>query len=122
LAGDPRWLGSAPDQGAYEHASPPAPPHKPKVATPSIHKKSAHAVHVIEKVNPEGLSTKVELVVMRHGKTVKSKTVSAGSGHSGKLLRVGFSGLKKKATYRIHAVATSSAGHATSKTRKVKTK
>jgi hypothetical protein len=108
VAGYPRTLGAGTDIGGYEFLP------KPAIGTLHVASTTKHSAHLSVKVNPQGLPAIVKVLAVYHGKTIHSKSVSAGQGTTSQPVAVVIHGLASRTTYHVRAVATNDGGHATS--------
>jgi hypothetical protein len=106
ILGHPRWLGAAPDMGAYERLQPPL------VADLTEIKGASHSATLTVRVNPEGLATKVRVKAVLSGHRTITVTKKAGAGLATVVVHLRIAGLRAKSDYHMTATATSSGGSA----------
>jgi hypothetical protein len=106
ILGRPRWIGRAPDMGAYELRQPPL------VAGLVSTTSASHTAGLVVRVNPEGLATKVTVKAVLAGRPTVTATKKAGAGRATVVVHLKISGLRAGSTYKMTATATSAGGSA----------
>jgi hypothetical protein len=109
LAGLPRWLGSAPDIGAYEF------PVAPGVSKVTVTAVAAHSAGLSALVNPHGLATSIKVFASYRHTVVVSKPVSVGNGTTRAKVALKIAHLASGVAYNVRVVARNSAGTTTVK-------
>jgi hypothetical protein len=116
ILGRPRWIGRAPDMGAYELRQPPL------VAGLISTTSASHTAGLVVRVNPEGLATKVTVKAVLAGHPTVTATKKAGAGRATVVVHLKLSGLRAGSTYQMTATATSAGGSAHTQKKSLRTR